>query len=85
MAHVMMQWRTKLFCGDMFLGAVRIRHGIFQGDSFSPLLFIMCLFPLMMILRRCSSGYRLGSKNVIVNHLLYLDDLNFYGRNRQEI
>ena len=42
----------------------------------------MCLFPLTMILHRCSSGYRLGSKNVIV---LYLDDLKLYGRNRQEI
>ena len=45
----------------------------------------MCLFLLTMILRRCSSGYRLGSKNTIVNHLLYLDDLKLYGRNRQEI
>ena len=63
----------------------RICRGIFQGDSFSPLLFIMSLFPLTMILRRCSNGYRLGSKNAIVNHLLYLDDLKLYGRNRQEI
>ena len=50
MAHVMMQWRTKLFCRDIFLGAVHIHRGIFQGDSFSPLLFIVCLFPLTMIL-----------------------------------
>ena len=45
----------------------------------------MCLFPPTMVLYKCSGGYRLGSKNAIVNGLLYLDDLKFYGKNRQEI
>ena len=62
-----------------------IQCGIFQGDSFSPLLFIMCLLPLTMILRQCSSGYQLGPEHILVNHLLYLDDLKLYGRNQREI
>jgi len=36
----MRQWRTELtFAGDP-LGTVNIKRGIFQGDSFSPLLFL---------------------------------------------
>ena len=45
----------------------------------------MCLLPLTMILRKCSSGYQLGHEHILVNHLLYLDDLKLYGRNQQEI
>ena len=56
-----------------------------QGDSFLPVLYIMCLLPLTMILCKCSSGYLLGDKHVLVNHLLYLDDLKLYGRNQWEI
>jgi len=38
-----------------------------------------------MILRSCTGGYHLGDDYVIVNHLLYLDDLKLYGRNQREI
>ena len=41
--------------------------------------------PLKMILRKCASGYQLGSEQHHVNHLLYLDDIKLYERNQQEI
>ena len=66
------------------MGLVNIQCDIFQRYSFLPLLR-MCLLPLTMILRKCSSGYQLTDKHVLVNHLLYLDDLKLYGRNQQEI
>ena len=34
----MMCWQTRLTCGNVPLGNVKIRRGIFQGDSLSPLL-----------------------------------------------
>jgi len=80
----MKQWRTELtFAGDS-LGVVNIRRGIFQGDSFSPLLFIMSLIPLSFLLHDTSMGYKLWSGR-IVNHLLYMDDLKLYGRSNSEI
>jgi len=33
----------------------------------------------------CSSGCLLGEDHILVNHLLYLDDLKLYGRNNREI
>ena len=42
----------------------------------------MCLVPRILILHKCSSGYPLGGKHVLVNHLLSLDDLKLHGQNQ---
>ena len=55
----MKTWRTNLTANDECLGKVNIRRGIFQGDSLSPLLFVLALFPLSMILRKVSVGYEI--------------------------
>ena len=52
----MKTWRTNLMANDECLGKVNIRRVIFQGDSLSPLLFVLALFPLSVILRKVSAG-----------------------------
>ena len=37
----MSNWRTNLFSDGKLLGSVKINRGIFQGDSFSPLMFVI--------------------------------------------
>ena len=37
---LMKQWNTELTASNQRLGNVKIRRGIFQGDSLSPLLFV---------------------------------------------
>ena len=50
-------WRTELTsCGEN-IGEVRIRRGIFQGDSLSPLLFVVVLVPMTLILRKARFAY----------------------------
>ena len=44
----MKDWKTNLFSGKSPLGAVNINRGIFQGDSLSPLLFVITLIPLTL-------------------------------------
>ena len=34
-------WKTNLICSNTDLGAVKINRGIFQGDSLSPVLFVV--------------------------------------------
>ena len=57
---------------------------IFQGDSLSPLLFVVALIPLTLIFRDVKAGYDLGEK-VMINHLLFMDDLKLYGKNEKQI
>ena len=46
------QWNTELTPGNKRLGNVKIRNGIFQGDSLSSLLFVLVIIPLILVLRQ---------------------------------
>ena len=67
----MERWNTELTCGDQRLGNVRIRRGIFQGDSLSPLLFVLAMIPLTLILRKTKIYYQLekGERRLIICYL----------------
>ena len=56
LSQSMNHWKTVLSAGDQSLGTVDINRGIFQGDSLSPLLFIMIMAPLSMILKDEQKG-----------------------------
>ena len=62
-----------------------IGRGIFPGDWFSPLLFVIALLPLTHILRETGMGYQLEKNGAKVNHLFFMDDLKLYGKNDKEI
>ena len=81
----MENWGTLLTSNGQELGKVDIRRGIFQGDSFSPLLFVMAMIPLTVILRKIEAGFRFGGSREKVNHLLFMDDLKLYGKNEAEL
>ena len=81
----MADWKTLLTGNGKTLAEVEIRRGIFQGDTLSPLLFVVAMIPLTLLLRRKEMGYRFGESGRKINHLLFMDDLKLFGRNRKEI
>ena len=81
----MQNWRTTLFSGKNRLGKVNVRRGIFQGDSLSPLLFVIALIPVTIILRTLKQGYSFGKGKEKLSHLLFMNDLKLYGSNDNEI
>ena len=70
-------------CGESFV-KVNIRRGIFQGDSLPPLLFVIHMIPLTQVPCKAKARYTLegGEK---INHLLFMGDLQLYGRSENEI
>ena len=77
-------WNTKLkSCGEYPVN-VDTRRSIFQGDSLSPLLFVICMKPLTHILRKVKSGYTLQNGEKL-NHLLFMDDLNIFAKSEREV
>ena len=52
----MKTWRVELTAGGRSLAETKIQRGIFQGDTLSPLLFIIAMMPRNHILRKCTAG-----------------------------
>ena len=48
-------------------------EGSFKENSFSPLLFVVVLIPLLIILNKTDLGY-VTSRNQKLNHLLFMDN-----------
>ena len=67
------------------LGEVDIRRAIFQGNSSSPLLFVLCMVPLTWLLRRAKAGYECGNKGFKLNHLLFMDDMKLFAKTKNQI
>ena len=76
--------KTELTSGGQNLGTVRLRRSIFQGNSLSPLLFVLALAPMPLLLREVKAKYQLVDLQG-VNHLLFIDDLELYGQNEKQI
>ena len=54
---------------------VKIKRGIFQGDSLSPLLFVFLMIPLTLVLRQPKATYVVKKGGQKINHLLSIDDI----------
>ena len=76
----MEDWKTELTSCGQTLGIVGINMGIFQGDSLSLLLFVLCMVPVSFVLKRSNAGYVWGWCGFKINHLLFLDDLKRFGK-----
>ena len=67
------------------LREVEIKRGIFQGDSLSPLVFVLALIQLSLILRKAKAACEEKIRKGKINHLLFMDDLKLYSRNEKEL
>ena len=69
------KWKVMVCSGNSELGEVEIKPGIFQGDSLSPLVFVLGLIPLSLVLSKTKAAYELSESKDKINHLLFMDDL----------
>ena len=77
--------KQELTSNRVSLGNVKIRRGIFQGDSLFPLLFVLCMVPLSLILRKNKFHYEFGDKLTRLNHLLFMGDLKLSAKSYDQI
>ncbi|XP_069983749.1 uncharacterized protein [Penaeus vannamei] len=81
----MKKWNTELNAGQTRLGNAKIKQGIFQGDSLSPLLFVLTMIPLTLLLRKINIFYEVKKKGERINHLLFMDDLKLFAKDNDQI
>ena len=65
----MKEWKTNLYLnhsqGSNICKNIKIKCGIFQGDSLSPLLFCLALVPLSYELNNTGYGYNIYGEKII--------------------
>ena len=78
--HAMSMWNIKLILnhdnGTLEVPNIKIKRGIFQGDTLSPLLFIIAINPLSYLLNKSKCGYKIN--DVVFSHVLYMDDIKTF-------
>ena len=81
----MKKWKLLLSSNESDLCEVDVNRSIFQGDSLSPLLFVICIIPLSLLLRKAKTSYEWGRKEFKLNHFLFMDDLKLFGKIQDQI
>ena len=81
----MKKWKLLLSYNRLDLCEVDVNRGIFQRDSLSPLMFVICIIPLSLLLRKIKASYELGRNEFKLNHLLFMNDLKLFGRSEDQI
>ena len=69
---------------------LKIRSGVLQGDSFSPLLFCLAMAPISHAINSVGGGYvtasgKLKNLQLSQSHIFYMDDLKLYGNSRESL
>jgi hypothetical protein len=63
---------------------IRLKRGLFQGDSLSLLLFCLCVAPLSHALSK-RKGFNSDYQVKVITHLMFMDDLKLYEESRGEL
>ena len=64
---------------------MKIKHGIFQGGSLSPLLLALVMIPLTLVLRQTKASYKVKNGGKKINHLLLMGDLELFAKNEERM
>ncbi|KAF9763183.1 Retrovirus-related Pol polyprotein from type-2 retrotransposable element R2DM, partial [Nosema granulosis] len=81
------KWHIEIRAGSEMILEKKIERGILQGDSLSPLLFVLCMDPLS---RKLNSKYpkvgvQTDNQSFVTNHLLFIDDLKLLAENEDNL
>jgi len=81
--NLVRSWNTKLEINGEKSDKIYFKRGIYQGDSLSPKLFILCVNTLSLALSKEGWGVKCGDRTI--THLFYMDDLKLYENKHSRI
>jgi hypothetical protein len=78
------KWKINIFAKNNLILKKEVSRGILQGDSLSPLLFVVCMDPLSKCLNAKFPMVQIPinkEESYSTNHLLFIDDLKLMAEN----
>ncbi|KAG0437890.1 LINE-1 reverse transcriptase like protein [Dictyocoela muelleri] len=84
----MPKWETEIFISGKKYGISKFNNGLIQGDSLSPLLFVLALEPISRKLKESiypTVVMNTGISQINLNHLLFIDDMKIYAHTKEEV
>ena len=80
---IISKWKLSIRSGKDEILLKSVERGILQGDSLSPLLFVLCIDPLSRQLNGMHQKVNVPTESgmYITNHLLFVDDLKLMAEN----
>ena len=81
----MENWTEELAAGGKTLTEVKIQRGNFQGDSLSPLLFVISMILLNCIHRKFTRGSEFIKLREKINHQMYMNTIKIFAKNQKEL
>jgi len=82
-ARSMQLQQVNLHLAGKMIGTVKIESGIVQGDSLSPLLFVLAMEPISKILNSKHDVVQTGQ--LARNHLIFVDDIKLIAETDAEL
>ena len=79
----MENWKLELSTEGQILTEAKTQSGIFQGDSLSPLKFVITMMPLIHIFRKCTGGNKFIKSQEKVNYLMYIGNIKLFTKNEK--
>lgn len=92
--EIMRAWTVKYEIrtpkGKRISKPMKVKCGVLQGDTLSPLLFCLTIAPISFVLQKAHPGYSQracikGDRGKRVNHLYYMDDLKIYAESEKDL
>ncbi|KAL0265726.1 UNVERIFIED_CONTAM: hypothetical protein PYX00_011441 [Menopon gallinae] len=86
-ASVVRGWRVRHVHNRKAIAEIGLERGILQGDSMSPLLFVLCMEPLSRGLNKTYETVPVekGERWYSTNHLLFIDDIKLLARSKSTL
>ncbi|KAF7682785.1 Retrovirus-related Pol polyprotein from type-2 retrotransposable element R2DM [Astathelohania contejeani] len=80
--EIISKWNLEVKAGLETFFSKNVERGILQGDSLSPLLFVLCIDPLSRRLNERYSKVVVHAEEALhaTNHFLFIDDLKLFSK-----
>jgi len=82
---IISKWKLSIMSGSEEILEKSVERGILQGDSLSPLLFVLCIDPLSRQLNGKHKKVSISTDSGMytTNHLLFIDDLKLMAESEE--